>query len=266
MQFLGHVISANKIKVDLAKIRAVIEWNPPKNVTEVRSFLGLGRVIAYASRQLKPYEKNYPTHDLELAVVVLTLKLWRHYLYGEKCHIFSDHKSLKYLMTQRDLNLRQKRWLKLLKYYDIEYNPGKANFVTNALSRKTVTTLLFLRLKLTMYDARALLAKLVLKLTFFSQILKEQSKDTLGTQFKQKIMAGETTNFSVDKDDELRYRNRMVVPIKNKLREEIMREAHQGPFTLHPSSVKMYCDLRNLYWWPDMKREISEYVTSQKLG
>ena len=81
------------------------------------------RVIAYASRQLKLHEVNYPTHDLELAAVVFALKLWRHYLYGAKCQIFSDHKSLRYVFTQRELNMRQRRWMELIKDYDctIEY-------------------------------------------------------------------------------------------------------------------------------------------------
>ncbi|GJR28960.1 retrotransposon protein, putative, ty3-gypsy subclass [Tanacetum coccineum] len=98
-----------------------------------------GKVIAYASRQLKPYEVNYPTHDLELAAVVFALKIWRHYLYGESCDIFTDHKSLKYIFTQRELNMRQRRWLELLKDYDtnIQYHPGKANVVADALSRKS---------------------------------------------------------------------------------------------------------------------------------
>jgi hypothetical protein len=97
-----------------------------------------GNVIAYASRQLKPHELNYPTHDLELAAVVFALKLWRHYLYGAKCQIFTDHKSLQYVFTQRDLNLRQRRWMELIKDYDctIEYHPGKANIVADALSRR----------------------------------------------------------------------------------------------------------------------------------
>ncbi|GJR88255.1 putative nucleotidyltransferase, ribonuclease H [Tanacetum coccineum] len=97
------------------------------------------KVIAYASRQLKPYEVNYPTHDLELAAVVFALKIWRHYLYGEACDIFTDHKSLKYIFTQRELNMRQRRWLELLKDYDtnIQYHPGKANVVADALSRKS---------------------------------------------------------------------------------------------------------------------------------
>nr|GFA61064.1 retrotransposon protein, putative, Ty3-gypsy subclass [Tanacetum cinerariifolium] len=98
-----------------------------------------GKVIAYASRQLKPYKVNYPTRDLELAAVVFALKIWRHYLYGESCDIFTDHKSLKYIFTQRELNMRQRRWLELLKDYDtnIQYHPGKANVVADALSRKS---------------------------------------------------------------------------------------------------------------------------------
>jgi hypothetical protein len=97
-----------------------------------------GKVIAYASRQLRKHEKNYPTHDLELAVVVHALKIWRHYMIGNKCKIFTDHKSLKYIFTQKELNLRQRRWLELIKDYDldIQYHPGKANVVTDALSRK----------------------------------------------------------------------------------------------------------------------------------
>ena len=97
-----------------------------------------GKVVAYASRQLRPHEVNYPTHDLELAAVVHALKLWRHYLIGNRCEVFSDHKSLKYIFTQTDLNLRQRRWLELIKDYDlgVNYHPGKANVVADALSRK----------------------------------------------------------------------------------------------------------------------------------
>ena len=98
-----------------------------------------GRLIAYASRQLKKHEQNYPTYDLELAVVVFALKIWRHYLYGVPCQIFTDHKSLQYIFTQKELNLRQCRSLELIKDYDctIEYHPGKANVVVDAFSRKS---------------------------------------------------------------------------------------------------------------------------------
>ena len=101
-----------------------------------------GKVIAYASRQLKVHEKNYPTHDLELAAVVYALKIWRHYLYGVHVDIFTDHKSLQYVFTQRDLNLRQRRWLELLKDYDMSvlYHPGKANVVADALSRLSMNS------------------------------------------------------------------------------------------------------------------------------
>jgi hypothetical protein len=87
---------------------------------------------------LRKHEQNYPTHDLELAVVVHALKIWRQYIMGTKCQIYTDHKSLKYIFTQKDLNLRQRRWLELIKDYDldIQYHPGKANLVADALSWK----------------------------------------------------------------------------------------------------------------------------------
>jgi hypothetical protein len=98
-----------------------------------------GRVVAYASRQLRKHEVNYPTHDLELAAVVHPLKIWRHYLMGKRCELYTDHKSLKYIFTQSNLNLRQRRWLELIKDYDlgINYHPGKANVVADALSHRS---------------------------------------------------------------------------------------------------------------------------------
>ena len=98
-----------------------------------------GRVMAYGSRQLTNHEQNYPTHDLELATIVFSLKIWRHYLYGEQFEVFSDHKSLRYIFTQRDLNMRQRGWMEYLKDYDftLHYHPGKANVVADALSRKS---------------------------------------------------------------------------------------------------------------------------------
>ena len=98
-----------------------------------------GRVVAYGSRQLKNQEQNYPTHDLELAAIVFALKIWRHYLYGEQFEVFSYHKSLRYIFTQRDLNMRQRRWMENLEDYDftLHYHPDKANVVVNALNRKS---------------------------------------------------------------------------------------------------------------------------------
>jgi hypothetical protein len=98
-----------------------------------------GHVIAYASRQLRKHEAHYPTHDLELAVVVHALKIWRHYIIGKRYELYTDHKSLKYIFTQSNLNLRQIRWLELIKDYDlgVNYHPGKANVVVDALSRRS---------------------------------------------------------------------------------------------------------------------------------
>ena len=97
---------------------------------------------------MKKHKTNYPTHDLELAVVVFALKIWRHYLYGETCQIFTVHKSLKYLLTQKELNLRQRRWLELIKDYElvIEYHPRKTNVVADALSRKSSASLAYIRI------------------------------------------------------------------------------------------------------------------------
>ncbi|GJX08109.1 putative reverse transcriptase domain-containing protein [Tanacetum coccineum] len=163
VKFLGHVIDSSGIHVDPAKIEAVKNWASPTTPLEIRQFLalpegsddfvvycdasikGLGtvlmqrmKVIAYASRQLKIHKKNYTTHDLELGAVVFALKIWRHYLYGTKCVVFTDHKILQHILDQKDLNMRQRRWIELLSDYDCEirYDPGKANVVADALSRK----------------------------------------------------------------------------------------------------------------------------------
>ena len=144
------------------------------------------KVITYVSLQLKKHETNYPTHDLELAAVVFALKIWRHYLYGKTCRIFTDHKSLKYLLTKKELNLRQRRWLELIKDYEliIEFHLGKANVVANALSQKSSTTLAYictayvsllidmkaLRINLNYDGQGALLANFVVRPSLVEQI------------------------------------------------------------------------------------------------
>jgi hypothetical protein len=106
-----------------------------------------GQIVCYASRQLRKHQENYPTHDLELATVVHALKIWRHYLIGHRCEIYCDHKSLKYIFTQNDLNLRQRHWLELIKDYNlgINYHPGKSNVVADALSHKKYCNATFAR-------------------------------------------------------------------------------------------------------------------------
>ena len=128
-----------------APVLALPEQGKPYTIYTDASRVGLGcvlmqdeRVIVYASRQLLKHEDNYSTHDLELAAVVFALRIWRSYLYGEEVEVYTDHQSLKYLFTQPDLNLRQRRWMKFVADYDIRirYHPGKANVVADALSRR----------------------------------------------------------------------------------------------------------------------------------
>ena len=135
-----------KMRLTSALILIVPEWGQMYTVYCNASKDRLGcvlmqsrRVVAYGSRQLKNHEHNYPTHDMELATIVSALKIWRHYLYGEHFEVFSDHKSLKYIFTQRDLNMRQHRWMKYLEDYDfiLYYHPSKANVVADVLGRKS---------------------------------------------------------------------------------------------------------------------------------
>ncbi|GKA29352.1 putative reverse transcriptase domain-containing protein [Tanacetum coccineum] len=141
----GCIFSAFKKKLCSAPILALPKGSENFIVYCATLYKGLGamlmqneKVIAYASRQLKIHEKNYTTHDLELGAVVFALKIWRHYLYGTRCTVFTDHKSLQHILDQKELNMRQRRWLELLSYYDcdIRYHLGKANVVADALSRK----------------------------------------------------------------------------------------------------------------------------------
>ena len=148
-----------------------------------------GKVVAYGSRQLKPHEQNYPTHDLELAAVVFALKIWRHYLYGEKCRIYTYHKSLKYLLTHKELNLRKRRWLDLFKDYDyiINYHPGKANVVANALSKKTVASMSLQHSEWRLADDEAILAQLTTQ-PILKKMMTSAQKNNVELQKKVKMV------------------------------------------------------------------------------
>ena len=200
-----------------------------------------GKVVAYASRQLRPHEINYPTHDLELAAVVFALKIWRHYLYGEKSIIYTDHKSLKYLLTQKELNLRQWRWIELLKDYDcsIEYHLGKANVVADVLSRKVISDLRAMFANLSLYEDGSLLAELQVKLAWEKEMLDER----LGSRLQQ-VERGEIGDFRLNSDRVLCFRRRVCMPKDSELRQMILREAHSSPYAMHPGGKKMYRDLR----------------------
>ncbi|KAA3461996.1 DNA/RNA polymerases superfamily protein [Gossypium australe] len=222
-----------------------------------------GKVVAYASRQLKPHEKNYPTHDLELAVIVFALKILCHYLFGEKCHVFSDHKSLKYLMTQKDLNLRQRRWLKLLKDYElmIDYHSGKANVVADALSRKSLFALQAMNAQFDLSDDSSVIVELKAKPLFIQQICDSQKVDNEIIARRAQCDSNFDSEFQVDANDCLRFRDRVYGPRNSELIQLILSEAHYSRLFVHLGSNKMYHDLKQHYWWSDMKRDISYFVS-----
>jgi hypothetical protein len=169
-----------------------------------------GKVVSYASHQLRKHEENYPTHNLELAAVVHALKIWRHYLISHRCEIYSDHKSLKYIFTQIDLNLRQRRWLELIKDYDlgINYHPGKANVVTDALCQRKYCKATFARrmrpelrreikyLNLTIVND--VTVAMEVKPTLEAEIQDGQLEDTKLKEIRQLIKDNKTNAFSED--------------------------------------------------------------------
>ncbi|GJV26777.1 putative reverse transcriptase domain-containing protein [Tanacetum coccineum] len=204
------------------------------------------KVIDYASRQLKIHEKNYTTHDLELGAVVFALKIWRHYLYGTKCTVFTDHKSLQHILNQKELNIRQRRWLELLGDYDCEirYHPGKANVVADALSKKERDQPLRVRaLVMTIEN---------IKNEDVRGMLVENSKDP--EKFRMEKLEPRA-------DGTLCFNGRSWLPCYGDLRTVIMHESHKSKYSIHPGSDKMYQDMKKLYWWPNMKANNATYVS-----
>ncbi|GJT78337.1 putative reverse transcriptase domain-containing protein [Tanacetum coccineum] len=247
-----------KQKLCEAPILALQEGNDDFVIYCDASHQGLGavlmqreKVIAYASRQLKPHEDNYTTHDLELGAVIFSFKIWRHYLYGTKCIVFTDHKSLQHILDQKELNMRQRRWLELLADYDCEicYHPGKANVIADALIRKK---------RIKPLRVRALVMTLHPKLP--SQILEAQTEAIKEENIKAENLRGMDKAFEVRPDGTRCIKNRSWLPLFGNLRDLIMHESHKSKYSIHPSSNKMYQDLKKLYWWPNIKPIITEYV------
>ena len=211
--------------------------------------------------------------------MVFALKIWRHYLYGETCEIFTDHKSLKYIFEQKDLNLRQRRWMELVKDYDctIRYHPGKANVVADALSRKSSGSLAHIRVErrelikdlhemglyrtqLELHDSGVLLANIQVRSPLVEKIKLAQSQDPQLEKWRT-LAQDEKSGLEVDEDGILRCQGRLWVPMVDGLREELMHLIHSSSYSMHPGITKMYHDLKDHYWWDGMKRDVTEFVT-----
>ncbi|GKD04024.1 putative reverse transcriptase domain-containing protein, partial [Tanacetum coccineum] len=191
-----------------------------------------GKVIAYATRQLKIHENNYTTHDLELVTVVFALKNWRHYLYGMKSVIYTDNKSLQYIFDQKELNMRQRRCLEQKK-----------------------------RLKPRRVRAMSITIHYGLK----TKILEAQSKASKDLKALAEWLRGLERHFEQRNDGKIYFFDRIWIPSVGDVRKLIMDEAHTSRYSVHPGADKMYYDLRDLYWWPGMKRDIAEYVIVDRL-
>jgi len=174
-----------------------------------------GHVIAYASCQLQKHEVNYPTHDLELAAVVHALKIWRHYLLGNLCNIYTGHKSLKYILTQPELNMRQRRWLELIKDYNLQVHnhPGKANVVADALSQKAhYHSVQMEDPSLSRLMHPLVLNQISLESSLRNRVIELQQTDVGIYHIKRKMKEEGTKHFRVDEKGILWFKDRLVVP------------------------------------------------------
>ncbi|GJS04293.1 putative reverse transcriptase domain-containing protein [Tanacetum coccineum] len=268
VHFLGHVVNINGIHVDPGKIKAVKNWKARKTPSQVRSFLGLlwGVEQEEAFQILKDnlcnapilslldgaedfiHENNYTTYDLELGAVVFALKIWRHYLYGTKSVIYTDHKSLQQIFDQKELNMRQRRWIELFSDYDFEirYHPGKANVVADALSMKE-------RVKPKLVQAQCMTIQSGIK----EKLLASQSEATKEENAPAEMLRSLDQQMEKKGDGGLYFMDRIWVHLVGDVRTLIMDESHAMRYSIHPGSDKMYYDLRDMYWWPDRQIELT---------
>ncbi|GJX34685.1 putative reverse transcriptase domain-containing protein [Tanacetum coccineum] len=227
-----------------ARKRICIKTNQEDNILEKFKIIVKGKIFVIRAKELFV--------DLELGAVVFALKTWRHYLYGTKSVIYTDHKSLQHIFDQKELNMRQRRWIELFSDYECEirYHPGKANVVADALSRKE-------RVKPKRVRAMAMTIQSKVK----GMILAAQGEAFNQENVLAEKLHGLDQQMERKEDGSLYFMDRIWVPLIGGVRTRIMDEAHKTKYSVHPGADKMYYDLRDMYWWPGMKRDIATYVS-----
>ncbi|GKC48817.1 putative reverse transcriptase domain-containing protein, partial [Tanacetum coccineum] len=240
VQFLGHVIDGNGIHVDPSKIEVVKNWIAPRTPLSKTFDSGEEQELAFQTLKDKLCNApvlalpdgpedfvNYTTHDLELGAIMFALKIYRHYLYGTKSVIYMDHKSLQHIFSQKELNMRQHRWIELFSDYDCEirYHPGKANVVADALSRKE-------RVK----PKRVRAMNMILQSSIKDRILAAKKE---GVNEFAVLQKGLDEMIEQRSDGTLYYLDRIWVTLKGDVRTLIMDEAYKSKYSVHPGADKM---------------------------
>ncbi|KAA3470451.1 DNA/RNA polymerases superfamily protein [Gossypium australe] len=271
--FLGHVVSAEGIRVDPRKIEAVLDWKPPKSVAEIRSFLGLAGyyrrfveafslIVAPMTKLLRkgvPFvwtEKHQESFDklkkiLTKAPVLIQPEAGKEFMVycdashtGLGCVLMQEGKVVAY--ASRQLRPHERRWIELLKDHDysIEYHPGKANVVADALSRKVVSDLRAMFAHLSLYDDGSILAELQVKPTWVEQIREKQLEDEVLNAQRLQVQDSGLEGYSLSSDGVLCFQGRACMPRDIELRQKILQDAHRNPYAMHPGGSKMYRNLR----------------------
>jgi hypothetical protein len=211
-----------------------------------------GHVICYESRKLKEHERNYVTHDLELAAVIHALKMWQDYIRGRKFLLLIDNSEVKYLFSQLDLNARQARWLALLRKFDFEvrHMKGKENKVANSLSRRVHG----------LFEINISRVESDLKQRVRTVGINDEDYTKIMTQLQNNTTNSDKLYLSIDKKGLLQFKNKLYIPNSTELKLTVLDEVHKKPYFGHPGYQKTITTLGKLFYWPNMKGETTDYL------